>query len=161
MSETQTISGSHLLRVRYAETDQMGIVYHTNYLIWFHEARDALLRKAGVDTAEIERDGYRFPVTDVSCQYHAPARYGDEVLVRVHLDIEPVARMIFRYEAINARTRRLLASGKTVSVTTDPDGRLLLRMPDSLNRCLMKYLSSSRLLAAGASTDRLQQGGGG
>jgi acyl-CoA thioester hydrolase len=128
------ITASHPLRVRYAETDQMGVVYHANYIVWFHEARDALLREAGVNLAGIEREGYRFPIIDVSCQYLHSARYGDEVVVRAHLLRENVARMRFRFEVQHMRSLRLLATGASVSVMTDANGKLLLRAPQSLDR---------------------------
>lgn len=136
MHSAAEITVSHRLRVRYGETDQMGVVYHANYIIWFHDARDALLREAGVNLAGIERDGYRFPIVDVSCSYLHSARYGDEVVVRAHLLRENVARMRFRFEVQQARSLRLLATGASVSVMTDANGKLLLRTPANLDRLL-------------------------
>lgn len=142
---TSDISVSHRIRVRYAETDQMGVVYHANYIVWFHEARDALLREAGVHLEAIEREGYRFPVIDASCRYLRSARYGDEVIVHACLKHENVARMCFHYEVSHARTLRLLAVGKTVSVMTDVRGRLLVRMPESLDRLIMALAERQRI----------------
>ena len=126
------IIATHRIRVRYGETDQMGVVYHPNYFVWFNEARDALLGGLGLDVAAIEGRGYRFPVIDVACRYLAPARFGDEVLITARLRRERVARMHFRFEASHARSHRLLATGETVSVMTDHSGRLLLRLPEDL-----------------------------
>lgn len=128
------LSGSHILRVRYCETDQMGVVYHANYLVWFHEARDALLAKLGLDLAGLERGGYRFPVVDVGCRYLRSARFGDEVLVFAHLARERVARMRFRFEVRHARTKHLLATGHSVSVVTDHAGKLLVRLPNDIQK---------------------------
>lgn len=128
----------HRLRVRYGETDQMGVVYHPNYIIWFNEARDALLTEIGINVAEAERrGGYRFPVIKVACRYLYSARYGDEVVVTARLQYERVARMHCLFEVTHARSHRLLATGETVSVMTDCDGRLLLRLPDEMQKLVM------------------------
>lgn len=139
------ISIAHRIRVRYAETDQMGVVYHANYIVWFHEARDALLREAGVHLETMESEGYRFPIVDASCRYLHSARYGDEVIVHAHMKYEKVARMCFHYEVHHARTLRLLAVGTTVSVMTDKKGRLLLRMPESLDRLILAIMERQRI----------------
>lgn len=136
MREAREIHASHRLRVRYGETDQMGVVYHANYIVWFHEARDALLRQAGIDLAAIEKEGLRFPIIDASCRYLHPARYGDEMVVTAHLLRENVARMQFRFEVRTARSPRLIATGATVSVITDVNGKLRLRTPAVLERLL-------------------------
>lgn len=138
------VSAAHRLRVRYSETDQMGVVYHANYIIWFHEARDALFREAGIDLAAIEDAGYRFPIVDTSCRYMHSARYGDEVIVHAHLLRETVARLRFRFEVFHARSLRLLASGTSVSVVTDTKGKLLLRTPASIGHLLDVLVSKQR-----------------
>ncbi|WP_310452591.1 thioesterase family protein [Sulfuritalea sp.] len=143
MHSTVEIMVSHRLRVRYAETDQMGVVYHANYIIWFHEARDALLREAGINLAAIESEGYRFPIIDASCRYLHSARYGDEVVVRARLLREKVARMRFRFEVRHARSLLLLATGASVSVMTNASGKLLLRTPPNLDR-LLKELAAKQ-----------------
>lgn len=137
------ISATHHLKVRYGETDQMGVVYHPNYLVWFHEARDALLNGIGVDVAAIERRGYQFPVIDTACRYLRSARFGDEIRVKAYLYIEEVARMRFGFDVFQARNNRLLASGTTVSVVTDSDGKLLLRLPDALRHLLLAAVAAT------------------
>lgn len=137
----QELTFRHTLKVRYGETDQMGIVYHPNYLVWFHEARDALLTAIGVDISRLERDGYRFPMVDVNCQYFRSAHYGDEVHIHVRLLCEAVARFQFQFEVRNARTARVLASGMSLSVITDGRGKVLLRMPESISACLVQAMS--------------------
>jgi acyl-CoA thioester hydrolase len=127
-----TLSGRHTLKVRYGETDQMGVVYHANYLVWFHEARDALLGGAGIDIARLERDGYRFPLVDACCRYLRPAHYGDDIAIDAHMSFETVARMQCRFEVRNARTRRLLSVGSSLSVVTDARGKVLLRLPETI-----------------------------
>ena len=148
------IFASHRLRVRYAETDQMGVVYHANYLIWFHEARDALLSDLGVDAAAFERSGYRFPLTEISCRYFRPAHYGDEIEVRAHLAVERSARMRFRFETLLAPGMRLLATGLSVSVITDDQGKQLLRPPEVLANAVSRAsLLQSRQRTPAAATD--------
>lgn len=130
--------GEHTLSVRYAETDQMGVVYHANYLVWFHEARDALLAKLGLSPARMERLGNRFPVVDIGCRYLASAHYGDQVNVIAYLMPERIARMRFRYEVRHARSKRLLATGHSVSVMIDQNGKLLLRLPQEIEESLFE-----------------------
>jgi len=118
------------LRVRYAETDPMGVVYHANYLSWFHEARDQLLINLGVDIKTAGHTGYIMPVVEVSCRYHYPAHYRDEILVSAVPEETQVARFIVHYTVHLKRHSRLLAEGTTVNVLTTPEGKLLLRLPE-------------------------------
>ncbi len=136
-------SGRHTLRVRYGETDQMGVVYHANYVVWFHEARDALLLKADIDVARLERDGYRFPVVDIACRYLRPARYGDEVVIDVRMLFDAVARMHCHFEVRNTKTGRLLANGSSLSVVTDHYGKVKLRLPKALVSRLVATMNAS------------------
>jgi acyl-CoA thioester hydrolase len=101
-------------RVRYAETDQMGVVYHANYLIWMEIARTELCRMRGVRYRDIERvDGLVMVVAEAQCRYHSAARYDDEVLARGFLKHAHPRMITFGYEILNAETSELLASGET------------------------------------------------
>ncbi|MBA3006095.1 MAG: acyl-CoA thioesterase [Proteobacteria bacterium] len=142
MNRAKEIIATHCLRVRYGETDQMGVVYHPNYLVWFNESRDALMSGIGIDVVALERCGYRFPVVEVACRYLHSARYGDEVAITARLRHERVARMHFSFEVKHARSHRLLATGETVSVVTDVNGRLLLRLPDELRKSIDSVINS-------------------
>ena len=84
--------------VHYYETDQMGIVHHSNYIRWFEEARDDFTLKHGVDYREIEARGYLFAVVSVDCRYRTPAKYGEEVRVYVRLKSFNGARACYEYE---------------------------------------------------------------
>jgi acyl-CoA thioester hydrolase len=111
------------LRVRYAETDAMGVVYHTNYLIWFEVGRGEYSRQMGTDYRHWEEAGLLLPVTEATCRYLSPARYGDLVTVATWVE-EIRSRMIaFAYEARMQETGRVLATGKTVHVCINRDGR--------------------------------------
>jgi acyl-CoA thioester hydrolase len=106
------------LRVRYAETDKMGVVYHSNYIIWFEVGRVELLRQLGFTYREMEqRDDCVLPVVEVRCRYKAPARYDDEILVRTRLVRVRPSMIHFGYELLRAEDRALLAEGETVHLT--------------------------------------------
>jgi acyl-CoA thioester hydrolase len=105
------------VRVRYAETDQMGVVYHANYLVWMEMGRVELCRANGVRYRDMEaEDGVRLAVAEVSCRYHSPARYDDEVIVRTRI-VHAHPRLVqFGYEMVEAETGRKMASGETKHV---------------------------------------------
>jgi acyl-CoA thioester hydrolase len=111
------------LQVRYAETDQMGVVYYANYLVWFEIGRTDLCRKHGFAYREMEeQDGLYIMVAEARCRYKAPARYDDEILVRTSLKETRRRVLIFGYEIYRQATDELLAEGETVHVITDRDG---------------------------------------
>jgi acyl-CoA thioester hydrolase len=108
------------LRVRYAETDQMGIVYHSNYLIWFEIGRVELLRQLGFSYRNMEKeDGCGIAVIDVRCRYKAPARYDDEIVVRTNLEFFRESTIQFRYELLRASDGTVLAEGDTTHIVVD------------------------------------------
>src|ERR1700722_13468525 len=111
------------LEVRYAETDQMGVVYYANYLVWFEIGRTDFCRKHGFAYREMEQqEGLYIMVAEVRCRYKAPARYDDEILVRTCLKEIRRRVLIFGYEVHRQATDELLAEGETVHVITDRDG---------------------------------------
>ena len=87
--------------VRYAETDQMGVVYHANYLIWFELGRTALINDLGFRYADMEKEGILSPVMDIQASYKRPVRYGDEVRVKTWIDFYDGLRVNYGYEVIN------------------------------------------------------------
>ena len=111
------------VRVRYAETDQMGVVYYANYLVWFEIGRTDLLRQNGWSYREMEVDGYSLPVIDAQCAYKASAKYDDEIEVRTSGGMLSPVRVKFSYEVVRAADRRVLATGSTVHATLDRDGK--------------------------------------
>src|ERR1700689_299462 len=105
------------LRVRYAETDQMGVAYHSNHLIWFEVGRVEFMRQMGFSYRDMERDDDRFiAVAEVTCRYRAPAYYDEEVLVRTRLKSVRESVVIFSYELLRADGRTLLAEGETTHI---------------------------------------------
>ena len=120
-------------RVRYAETDQMGVVYHANYLIWCEMGRTDFIRQLGMSYAEMERAGISLAVSDLSARFHAPARYEDLIRVRTTL-VALRSRMIeFEYLVSNAETGQRLASARTSLISIDPSGRPIA-LPDHVRR---------------------------
>jgi acyl-CoA thioester hydrolase len=108
------------LRVRYAETDQMGVVYHSNHLIWFEVGRVELMREMGFSYRDMERDDGRFiAVAEAKCRYRAPVFYDEEVVVRTRLKSVRESVVVFSYELLRAEGGALLAEGETTHIVTD------------------------------------------
>ena len=111
------------LRVRYAETDQMGVVYYANFLVWFEIGRGDFCRQHGFAYREMEdQDGLYIMVAEVRCRYKAPARYDDEIQVRTCLRASRKRVLVFGYEVCRLPDQELLAEGETVHVITDREG---------------------------------------
>ena len=114
------LAGEARLRVRYAETDQMGVVYHANYIVWFEVGRVELLRQLGFRYRDMERDqDCHIAVVDVRCRYKAPAQYDDEILVRTELKNVRESLLHFAYEVVRADDGTLLAEGETTHIVVN------------------------------------------
>jgi len=114
--------GETRVRVRYAETDQMGVVYHANYLVWFEVGRVELMREMGVTYRDMEQDeGAMIPVVEVTARYMAPARYDDVLIVRTSVAgvRSPVVRL--RYVILRAEDEQLLCEGESVHIVVGRD----------------------------------------
>ena len=108
------------LRVRYAETDQMGVVYHSNHLVWFEVGRVELMRQMGFSYRDMERDdGCFIAVAEVKCRYRAPVRYDEEVVIRTRLKGVRESVVQFTYELVRADNGALLAEGETTHIVTN------------------------------------------
>ena len=107
--------------VRYAETDMMGIVYHANYLPWFEVARTLLLREQGFPYRQLEADGYRIPVLEVSAKFIRPAVYDDTLTIVATMREKPLLRIRLDYEVF--RGDELLATGQSSHAFCDLTGR--------------------------------------
>jgi acyl-CoA thioester hydrolase len=122
-----------LLRVRYAETDKMGVVYYANYMVWFEVARTDLLRSLGWSYREMEAAGISLPVIEAHCEYHRPARYDDEIEVRTEGHMLSPVRMQFDYTVIRRADQAAVASGHTVHAAVTPQGRVA-RLPERIRQ---------------------------
>ena len=111
------------LRVRYAETDQMGVVYYANYLVWFEVGRTDLLRGRGWSYREMEGDGISLPVVEAACQYRKPARYDDELEVQTTGVMLSPVRLRFDYRVVRPVDAATVAEGHTVHASLDRNGR--------------------------------------
>ena len=116
-------SSASRVRVRYAETDKMGVVYYANYFVWFEVARADLLRSLGWSYREMEHAGVALPVIEAHCEYHRGAQYDDELEVRTEGRLLSPVRMEFRYQVVRLRDEVVAASGKTVHAAVDPSGK--------------------------------------
>jgi acyl-CoA thioester hydrolase len=102
------------VRVRYADTDAMGVVYHANYLVWFEVGRCDLMREWGQPYTEFEKRGIFVPVVSAELQYKAPARYDDVLEVQTRLAELSPARITFAYRILRQADQQLLCEGRTV-----------------------------------------------
>ncbi len=127
--------GETRIRVRYAETDQMGVVYHSNFFIWFEVGRVELFRQLGFSYKELEEQGGCYiAVVDARCRYKAPAHYDDEIAIRTHLKNVRGSLIHFGYEAVRVGDGVLLADGETTHVVTDVNMRKRVLPPQYLER---------------------------
>ena len=123
------------VRVRYAETDQMGVVYHANYLVWCEIGRTDLIRQLGTSYADLERDGVGLAVIDASVRYHSAARYDDLIRIRTVLSDVRSRTVTFDYTIENASSGLRLASARTTLATLNKDGKLVA-MPARIRKVM-------------------------
>ena len=116
-------TSSTTLRVRYAETDQMGVVYYANYFVWFEVARTDLLRALGCTYREMEDEGVMLSVIEAQCEYRRPARYDEEIEIRTEGRMCSPVRMEFAYQVVLKASSEIAASGRTVHAALGRDGR--------------------------------------
>ena len=120
----RSIVNESRLRVRYAGTDQMGVVYHANHFIWFEVGRVELLRQLGFSYKEMEQqDNCFIAVVDARCRYKAPAAYDDEIIVRTWLKNIRESVIHFGYELVRVGDGELLAEGETTHIVADAQMR--------------------------------------
>lgn len=125
------------LRVRYAETDQMRIVYHANYLVWCEIGRTEYIRSVVGSYADVERKGIALAVVEASLRFHSPARYDNLISVSTTLRDVRSRAATFDYLISNAETGEKLVTASTTLASTDPDGRVV-SMPVDLRDALEK-----------------------
>ena len=125
------------LRVRYAETDQMGVVHHSTYPIWFEAARTELSRAVGMSYSEWERRGVLLMVTDLSCRYRKPARYDEEVTVWVRVAEVASRRVVFEYRVSSENGETIAEGVSRHLVVARTSGRPMI-LPDELRDTLVR-----------------------
>lgn len=136
-------TGRLTLRVRYPETDRMGVVYHAHYLVWFELGRTELMRELGCAYGELEdRQGLFFPVVEAQVRYLAPARYDELVTVRTRLAGVDGVRIRFEYELVREADGHRLARGATLHAAVGRDGRPV-RLPRAVRERLVSAVPPS------------------
>jgi acyl-CoA thioester hydrolase len=122
-------------RVRYAETDQMGVVYYANYLIWMEMGRSEFCRAAGVNYKDMESgDGIRLAVVDAHCRYLHPARYDDEIAIKTWIARANRRMIEFHYAIRSAETSKTLAEGETKHIFLNPELKPM-KLPEKYHAC--------------------------
>lgn len=129
------VTHSVRLRARFAETDAMRVVHHTEYFVWFEVARTELLRTLGLPYTEIQRRGFHTPLVEAFANYRAPARYDDEVEVRIWPSKVGRSSIRLDYEVTKHPGKEILCTGHTVHVFIGSDGKPK-RIPDDLRERL-------------------------
>lgn len=126
MGPLDPIGGDYVqleLRVRYAETDRMGVVYHANYLVWFEMGRSEYCRHRGCNYLAMEKLGYYLVVAEARCKYRQPARYDELVTVRTSLGALSRRSVVFRYVVLREGSEETLVEGETKHLCVDVEGR--------------------------------------
>jgi len=123
------------VRVRYAETDAMGVAHHANYFVWFETGRTEFTRALGMPYRDVEAGGVRLVVIEAHCHFRRPARYDDVVIVRTRLSDVSKATLTFAYDVVTKGDGARLADGYTVHAATDLLGRVR-RIPEAVRTAL-------------------------
>jgi len=117
------------IRVRYAETDALGVVYYANHFVWFEVGRVSFLREIGLDFATAEREGISFVVAEATCRYHAPAHFDERLIVRTWIEEIGQRSLTLSYQIVNHDTGRTIATGKTIQVFIDIESHETTNIP--------------------------------
>jgi len=125
------------LRVRYAETDQMGVAYYANYLVWFEVGRSEFCRTKGFRYADLEALGYKLVVSDVHCRYRNSARYDEIVMVRTRLKEVNKRMVTFGYQILRRIGEEVIAEGETRHICVDSSGKTK-SLPETFLVCLRR-----------------------
>jgi len=128
-------------KVRFVETDLMGVVHHSNYFRWFEMGRVEYLRQADILLTDLLADGIVFPITHVDCQYKASAKFDDTILIETTLeDVSPV-KMVFTYKVVKKVDQMLLAIGSTQNVFTNNHGKIIRLSSNYYDKLLLSCVS--------------------
>ena len=140
---SETVVGEARFRVRYAETDKMGVVYNSNYLIWFEIGRVELMRELGHSYREVEEDGYIFPVAEVTCRFKESACYDDEILIRTRVLRLRRSLIDFGYQVFRAADQKLLATGNSCHLIMGRNGERR-PLPDTYMQAFGRAMERTR-----------------
>ena len=124
---------SHEVRVRYAETDRMGVSYYANYFVWFEETRTEFFRALGLEYTSLEEKGIILPVLEAQCSYHAPTTYDDVLVITACVSSLKRSSVSFQYKVTRKSDGVLAASGSTTHTFADKDFKPI-RIPDEVRK---------------------------
>ncbi|RTY93926.1 thioesterase family protein [Flavobacterium sp. GT3R68] len=127
-NEATQLSVTHEIRVRFNETDPLGIVWHGYYITYFEDGREAFGREHGLSYLDVNHHGYTTPIVKSSCEHKLSLRYGDVARIETTIVDSPAAKMIFRYKIFDAKNE-IACTGETVQVFVDAKGDLILNLP--------------------------------
>lgn len=130
------------VRVRYKETDQMGIAHHSNYIVWFEIGRTDLCRATGFSYSMIEERGYILVVTEVVCRFRVPFRYDDEVVIRTSVGEAASRSMTFTYELTNANGSTIHAAGSSSHLWLDKESRKPVRADEEVMKAFAPWIAT-------------------
>ncbi|MGZ8852296.1 MAG: acyl-CoA thioesterase [Thermoanaerobaculia bacterium] len=127
-------------RVRYKDTDQMGIAHHSNYIVWFEIGRTDLCRETGFPYSEIERRGFLLVVTEVGCRFRIPFRYDEEIVIRTTVEQAASCAMRFSYELLNASREVQHATGFSAHMWLDRETRKPVRADPDVMKAFLVFV---------------------
>ncbi|MBJ2173109.1 acyl-CoA thioesterase [Aureibaculum sp. A20] len=116
------------IRIRFNETDPLGIVWHGNYITYFEDGREAFGRSHGISYLDVKANGFATPIVKSSCEHKLPLKYGDIATIETTFVDSPAAKMIFTYKIFNPEGK-IVCMGETIQVFTDDNGDLALTAP--------------------------------
>lgn len=117
------------IKVRFSETDALGIVWHGNYITYFEDGREDFGLKKGISYLDIKEKGYATPIVESSCQHKLPLKYGDIATIETTFEDTLAAKMVFTYKILN-KEKKVVCTGKTIQVFVNDKGELTLNLPD-------------------------------
>ncbi len=123
------------IRVRYAETDQMGVAYYANYLVWFEVGRSEFCRKKGFRYTDLEAMGYRLVVSEAHCRYRSSAKYDELIIIRTQLKHLNKRKITFGYQILREDAKEVIAEGETQHICVDLIGKTK-SLPEKFLSCL-------------------------
>ncbi len=126
--EASNLTVSHEIRIRFNETDPLGIVWHGNYITYFEDGREAFGREHGLTYLDIAQTGYTTPIVKSSCEHKLSLRYGDVVTIETTIVDTPAAKIIYRFKIIDQKGE-VACTGETTQVFLDQNGTLMLNIP--------------------------------
>lgn len=127
-NEASELTVSKKIRIRFNETDPLGIVWHGYYITYFEDGREAFGRKHGISYLDVHRNGYTTPIVKSECEHKLSLRYGDVARIETTIINTPAAKMIFRYKIFDAN-EKVVCTGETIQVFVDAKGDLSLNLP--------------------------------